>query len=57
MLLAPVVTDEHWSRPAAILGGLTLVVVASLVLGVASPAGHLVERSDEVEDGVGAMGP
>ncbi len=56
VLLAPVVTEEHWSRPAPILAGLALVVGASLVLGVASPAGHLVQRSDEVEDGVGAMG-
>ncbi len=59
VLLAPVVTDEHWSRPAAILGGLVLVVGASLMLGVASPAGHLVERSShgEAEDDVGGVGP
>jgi hypothetical protein len=41
VLLAPVVTGEVWTDPVAILVAVAVVVVASLRLGVASPAGHL----------------
>jgi hypothetical protein len=41
VLLAPAVTGEVWTRPVAILVAVAVVVAASLRLGVASPAGHL----------------
>jgi hypothetical protein len=41
VLLAPAVTGEVWTRPAAVLVALAVVVGAALRLGVASPAGHL----------------
>jgi drug/metabolite transporter (DMT)-like permease len=42
VLLAPVVTGEHWTRPVPILGGLALVVGASLILGAAAPVSRLI---------------
>ena len=44
VLLAPVVTGERWSRPAEVLFALALVLAAALRLGVASPAGRLVDH-------------
>jgi hypothetical protein len=44
VLLAPLITGERWSRPAVVLVALALVVGAALRLGVASPAGHLVDH-------------
>jgi hypothetical protein len=41
VLLAPAITGEVWTNPVAILAALAVVVGASLRLGVASPAGHL----------------
>ena len=41
VLLAPTVTGEHWDQPVAILGGLAVVLVASLGLGAAAPVRRL----------------
>ena len=42
VILAPALTDEHWSAPAIVLGGLTLVVGGSLMLGAAKAVSGLV---------------
>jgi drug/metabolite transporter (DMT)-like permease len=42
VVLAPALTGEHWSRPAAILAGLVLVVGGSLGLGTATAVRGLV---------------
>jgi drug/metabolite transporter (DMT)-like permease len=47
VVFAPLLTGEHWSKPAAILAGLVLVVGASLVLGAAAPVSRLIAGADE----------
>jgi drug/metabolite transporter (DMT)-like permease len=47
VVFAPLLTGEHWTRPAAIVGGLVLVVGASLVLGAAAPVSRLIAGSRE----------
>jgi drug/metabolite transporter (DMT)-like permease len=46
VLLAPVLTGEHWSRPAVIVAGLVLVVGGSLALGTARAVSGLVAAGD-----------
>jgi drug/metabolite transporter (DMT)-like permease len=47
VVFAPLLTGEHWTRPAAIAAGLGLVVGASLVLGAAAPVSRLIAGSPE----------
>jgi drug/metabolite transporter (DMT)-like permease len=46
VLLAPVLTGEHWGRPAVIVAGLVLVVGGSLALGTARAVTGLVAGAD-----------
>jgi drug/metabolite transporter (DMT)-like permease len=45
VVLAPVLTNEVWTRPLPIVAGLLLVLAASLRLGVAAPVSRLIDGS------------